>query len=367
MSLDELQCPEKAYKSFQNSSLKLLEKLKQSELDYHTITNNAPLLIVSTVILSTGLLTNLVVIVLVWKKKNLRSPMNMLLVNMSLGHFLSCISLFVFCYVIDTGKLNAASVSLNFLCGILTDGAGVYFICAGSYLLTLCAISFNRYSAIRFPARQHLRMSKRAVLWFNLVVWFLAAAWVAPSIVSFKYDHVTKLCLRDWKFENPFLYRILALLWSIILPLGFLILSFSVILCKRTEKNMLNNNTRRRMRLQKAEKLLGLLIVTFFFTWTPFFIYWGVYTITDTFSGCIGEYRAMSWMRVAILFSSINSVIDPFLYTVGSREIRSSVLQLVRKMKPVSNRVGSSVVKNVAGVNTPTTFQLNQITSRTVP
>lgn len=367
MSWEQLRCPEKESDTFINNSMELIKKLKQSENDYHTVANNPPLLIFSSLILSMGLLTNLVVIVLVFKKKNLRSPMNLLLVNMSLGHFLSCISLFVFCYVIDTGQLGGTPLTLNFLCGIITDGGGIYFISAGSYLLTLCAISFNRYSAIRFPAQQHLRMSKRAVVWFNMVVWFVAAAWVVPSIVSFKYDSVTKLCLRDWKFDNPILYRIVALLWSIILPLVFLVLTFSVILCKRTENNVLNNNSWRRMRLQKAEKLLGLLIVTFFFTWAPFFIYWAVYTVTDKFHGCIGEYRAMSWMRIAILFSSINTVIDPFLYTVGSREIRRTVLQLVRRIRPVNNRVGSSVIKDVAFVNANTpAFQLHQITSRKV-
>ena len=367
-----LECPEKTDNAYINNTAKLLQRLGKSELDYHTITNNMPLLIFSTLILTLGLLSNLVVIVLVWKHKHLRSPMNMLLLNMSFGHFISCIALFVFCYVIDTGQMSmvaATAKSLDLLCGLVTDGNGIYFISAGSYLLTLCAISFNRYSAIRFPAQQNLRMGKRAVLVYNATSWLVAAGWVVPSLISFKYDAVTKLCLRNWKVPNPFVYRLVALMWSIILPLIFLILSFSVIMCKRTENNILNEDARRAVRLQRAEKLLGLLIVTFLFTWAPFFVYWAVYTMTDMFYGCIGEYRAMSWMRIAIIFSSLNTAIDPFLYTVGSREIRKIVIRTIRKLKPSSNRVGSSVLNDAPCVkgkhNTGTTpvvaIQLNGI------
>ena len=120
MNWEQLRCPEKESDTFHNSSLELFKKIQQSEIDYHTVANNPPLLIFSSLILSIGLLTNLIIIVLVFKKKNLRSPMNLLLVNMSLGHFLSCISLFVFCYVIDTGQLGGKPVILNLLCGIIT-------------------------------------------------------------------------------------------------------------------------------------------------------------------------------------------------------------------------------------------------------
>jgi len=256
----------------------------------------------------------------------------------------SCATLFVFCFVKDTGMIGESFAAHNLICGILTDGVGLYFISAGAYLLTLCAISFNRYAAIRYPVRQHLRMNKRTVIVYNCAVWFLAAAWVVPSMVSFRYDPVTKLCLRDWGEMNAFVYRLVALMWSMVLPLIFLLLSFSVILWKRKEDVILSENINRKLRLQKAEKLLGMLILTFLFTWTPFFVYWALYTVTDIFYGCLGEYRAMKWMRVAILFSSINTVIDPYLYTVGSSDIRRCFIVIFKKLlcRSSPNKIGVS-------------------------
>ncbi|XP_066927300.1 galanin receptor 2a-like [Clytia hemisphaerica] len=344
MNFEELTCLQKVTgisEYNQSTTAIFLLQIQEAGRGYNEAVSNVPMLVICSIILTVGFLTNAFILVLIPSKKKLSSPMNLLLVNMSLGHIISCITLFIFCFVPDTGIFGRNAFTLNIMCGFFTDGGGVYFISAGSYLLTLCAISFNRYAAIRFPHRQHLRMGKRSVFGYNLIVWFLSMAWVLPSTISFRYDALTGLCLRDWKFGHVFAYRIAALLWSILLPLLFLILSFSVILWKRKENSILNGNVSRRLRLQKAEKLLGLLIITFLFTWTPFFIYWALYTVTDIFDDCVGEYRAMTWMRIAIIFSSINTVIDPYLYTIGSRDIRRTIVGMLRRFQN-RNRIGTS-------------------------
>ena len=341
---EELTCLEKMTTDYLKNHSAFLDDIVKARQEYYVFVDNVPLLVLFSFILCVGMLTNGFIWVLIPLKKNLTSPMNLLLMNMSLGHLVSCVTLFIFCFVKDTGVVGDSLAVHNLICGVLTDGVGFYFISAGAYLLTLCAISFNRYAAIRYPVRQHLRMSKRTVIAYNCVVWVLAAAWVIPSMISFRYDPITKLCMRDWKGINDFVYRLVALLWSMVLPLIFLLLSFSVIMWKRKEDLILSENINRKLRLQKAEKLLGLLILTFLFTWTPFFVYWTLYTVTDIFYGCLGEYRAMKWMRVAIVFSSINTVIDPYLYTVGSRDIRRCILAIFKKLmcRHSPNRIGIS-------------------------
>lgn len=267
-------------------------------------------------------------------QKQLQSPMNYLLLNLSLAHIISGVNVLLFCFVTDTGGIAASQSSRDVACAF-TEGLCVYFIGAGAYLLTLCAISFNRYMAIQYPTRQGLRMQKNAVVIYNIVVWFICTGWVLPSSISFRYEDRIRICLRDWKhIDHPFVYRITALLWSIVIPLTFLFLSFSAIVWKRKEKNLLLDRKSmfvRKLHLQRAEKLLGLLIMTFLLTWLPFFIYWGLYT-TGHFAGCAGEIDALKWLHVTVFFSTFNGALDPLLYTSGNKELKGAVLGFCKKL-----------------------------------
>lgn len=329
-----LTCLEEVTSTRLMNDSRFVSEIMQGKKQYHAFTKNGFLVFIFVVILVLSIAGNTLIWLVVPFQRKLTSPMNLLLLNLSLGHIVGSVFLFFFCLIADVGELLESPSGRNSVCALL-EGLGMYFIAAGAYLLTLCAISFNRYMAIKYPLRQNLRMTKKNVMVYNFICWICAFAWIFPSMLSFRYDPISGICLRDWKDIHPLTYRIVSLLWSSILPLVFLLFSFCAIVWKRKEDNILNmaNYTNiRRLRLQKAEKLLGLLIVTFVFTWTPFFVYWALYTSTDVFVGCSGEFRAVKFMRIALLFSSLNGLIDPLLYTVGSSGIKRCVYTLYARL-----------------------------------
>ena len=298
---------------------------------YFSVTAHTILSIIYVIISIIGILGNLSTWLTIPFYSELRSPMNYLLLNLSLAHLIANINVLLFCFVLDTGKIASSQNSRNIACAF-TEGLGLYFIAAGTYLLTLCVISFNRYMAIQYPTRQGLRMQKKSVFVYNTAVWIIATLWIIPSMISFRYEEKIQICLRDWRFTHPVVYRISALLWSIAMPLTFLLLCFGAILWRRKDNIPFIPDqpafVMRRLNLHKAEKLLGFLILSYLMTWIPFFIYWILYT-ANYFPGCSGEINAMRWLRVTVLFTAMNSVVDPFIYVYGSKEHKRIILRIV--------------------------------------
>lgn len=286
-------------------------------------------------------------------KKSLRSPMNYLLLNLTLSHFISGVFALVYCYTLDVGYVGTDNYyKLKTLCS-LTEGLGIYFTAAGANMLTLCGIGFNRFLAIQYPTRQELRMQKNSVVIFSTCTWILSLVIMLPNLMSFRYEKHIQLCVREWGTIHPVAYRLMFLILAVVLPLSFIISSFVAIVWKRKGKseNIFaggNISVTRTSHLMRAEKLLGAVILTFVIFWSPFFSYWGLYTAGNTFVGCQGEIDSIKWIRVTVLIASMNSAVDPFIYILGSsvlrREYKQRMHVLYRKLICSSiNRIHTEV------------------------
>ncbi|XP_057297164.1 adenosine receptor A2b-like [Hydractinia symbiolongicarpus] len=280
-----------------------------------------------------NIIGNISIWMAILSRKTLQTPMNYFLLNLSLTHIISGSNSVFFAIVTDTGSIASSQTSLDALCAY-SEGLCVYFISAGVYLFTLCAISINRYVVIKYPTRHELRMKKKGIVVYSIFIWLICIGLLFPSFISFRYEKHVRLCLRNWKhIKYPFIYRIALLLFSLILPLTCLIISFAAILWKRLhDSGLFSNRTviARNRNLQKAEKLLATSIVAFLITWLPFFLYWLLWTI-GYFPGCDGAVEGMKWMRVTLLFSTINGAIDPVIYTAGNRHLRMAIAYQFRK------------------------------------
>ena len=103
----------------------------------------------------------------VLKNSFLRSPMNCLLLNLSLADMTSGLSVYPYLFILDVGTVYDTPEQQTRLC-IFAEGLSVFFIASGTSLLTLCAISGNRFLGICFPMRQTLRMGRVSVLLFSI-------------------------------------------------------------------------------------------------------------------------------------------------------------------------------------------------------
>lgn len=280
----------------------------------------------TVLIYAINLTGNAAVIFSILLQKALRTPMNYLLLNLSIIHISSGTNILFFTFVMDTGSVVDTQKSQDLLCGY-SEGVGFYSICATVYLFTLCAISVNRFLAVQFPTKKEYRMNKKTVIIYNVLAWFVCAGLASPSFLSFRYNRHLRLCLRQWNnIKHSFVYRIMLIFFAVTVPLVCFLLALSAVIWKRTRSrfNHQNSTSVRTTPLKKAEKLIALSMLILFICWIPFVIYWCLWTL-GYFPGCSGSINAMKWIRVTILCSTINGAIDPFLYTCGKTKLRRAV------------------------------------------
>ncbi|XP_057297237.1 neuropeptide FF receptor 2-like [Hydractinia symbiolongicarpus] len=283
-----------------------------------------------------NLIGNTSIWIAIISQKTLHTPMNYFLLNLSLAHIVSGSNAVFFAFVTDTGSVVNSQTSLDALCAC-SEGLCVYFTGVGTYLFTLCGISLNRYIVIKYPTRRNLLMKGKGVLLYSVFVWLLCSGITLPSFVSFQYNKNIRLCLRSWQhFEHPFIYRAVMFTISFFVPITCLMITLCTIIWKRWSINeglgryATNIIT---LNLQKAERQIGTSFLVFFITWLPFSIYWCLWT-GGYFKGCDGSINAMKWIRLTVLFSTLNGSIDPFIYTFGSTNLRVAVVSSFRTIFP---------------------------------
>lgn len=280
------------------------------------------------------LLASCLVWVIVLTRQELRSPMNYLLLNLSLSDMVSSISVYPYLFITDPEAISKSRKAQSNLC-MVTEGLTPFFIASAASLLTLCAISFNRFLAIKYPTKQTLRMGRRSVLVFSIFAWSVGLSCMLPGMVSFKWDPHFKICGRDWHSMNSIVYRLFIMCLGLLLPTTFLLLSYSAIFCKAREIMPFEHANphalwRRRMRMRKAERMLGLLIVIYILCWFPFILYWTIASVTNYFAEntASGTRNGQRWLRVTVLFCTLNGTFNPFIYTLGSNDLKRDMTRV---------------------------------------
>ena len=285
--------------------------------------------VVATVI---NFAANSVIWIVVLKNNFLRSPMNFLLLNLSLADMISGLSVYPYVFILDVGSIVHRPEQQARLC-IVTEGLSFFFVAAGASVFTLCAISGNRFLSTCYPTRQNMRMGRTSVTVFSIITWIFSTSSMLPGMMSFKYEPKFKSCIRDWGPINGFVYRSCLLFIGNLIPLAFLFVSFLAIVVKSRELALIDNsriNGRRVLQLRKAERMLGILIIVFIACWFPFSTFWSLMNIKYFPRTVQGVTEGNRWMRTTVFFATLNGTLNPFIYCLGSPELKRAVKQSLR-------------------------------------
>ena len=284
------------------------------------------IILIYVVITLLNFLANSLIWVAVRRNRNLRSPMNYLLLNLSLADMISAISIYPWLFILDVGVIFHAPGKQAHLC-IATEGLSLFFLASGASLFTLCGISFNRFLAIRYPTRQTFRINRSSALGFSILTWIMSIACMLPGMISFKYEQKFKTCVRDWGSINGLVCRILILILGTVLPSTFLFITYTAILVKsRAAVVIAAGRISGRRHMRKAEKMLGALIAVYILCWFPFCTYWTLLGTTNFFPRTINGVRLSNrWFRVTVLFCTLNGTLNPIVYVVGSSESKKAI------------------------------------------
>ena len=282
-----------------------------------------------------GTVANAKVIFIILRNKDLRTPLNILLMNLSIADLVAGISIYPFVFV-DVSRIDLTNSERNILCAF-SPAMVPFFIAAGESVLTLCAISISRFIIIKYPMRLNLKLTKRRSIVFSLTTWAASIALLLPNAMSLRYEDHTGFCFRYYPiWMNSTLYRTVLLVLGTILPITTMAMTYLA------AWRHLKRNTRSDLRIQivnansprrKVMVMLGILIVTYLSCWTPFYVYWTLVSASFYKDNVQDKIRLFRFYTIALLFALCNSALDPIIYTLSGEQFRRAMYRLWKNNK----------------------------------
>ena len=132
---------------------------------------------VFTVLILANVLGNTLVIIVVFTRRSMRTPMNFLLVNLAVADMLAGIFIGVLVVTNPTYQ-HPTGTTGQYLCKFITGGTVAYTAAVAS-VYNLVAVSVERYFAVLYPLRE-ARLTPRNLRLIIVGIWCLSLLWVMP-------------------------------------------------------------------------------------------------------------------------------------------------------------------------------------------
>ncbi|XP_068625503.1 thyrotropin-releasing hormone receptor-like [Battus philenor] len=330
------------------------------------------------VIMCLGVIGNVMVPIVILKTKDMRNSTNIFLVNLSIA------DLMVLLVCTPTVLVEVNSKPETWVLGkeLCLAVPFVELTVAHASVLTILAISFERYYAICEPLRAGYVCTKTRATLICALAWFFAALFTSPilGVATFtyeRYDDGTEVpvCLTQADTFWSALFFILIIAVFFIIPLGVLLVLYSVIAKNLMENPIIiaqhsknSNNAGNVLRYRKQVILmLGTVVLSFFVCLLPFkaLTLWIIVFPPETIMslGIDGYYILLYFCRVMLY---LNSAINPILYNLMSSKFREGFVKLLKINKLM--RCGRNIRENMQrrdtfNTTTSTGFSSSQNTS----
>ncbi|XP_052752839.1 thyrotropin-releasing hormone receptor-like isoform X1 [Galleria mellonella] len=322
-------------------------------------------------IMCLGVIGNVMVPIVILKTKDMRNSTNIFLVNLSIA------DLMVLLVCTPTVLVEVNSKPETWVLGreLCLAVPFVELTVTHASVLTILAISFERYYAICEPLRAGYVCTKTRAALICALVWFFAALFTSPILAIAEHHTVHRQdgttfsqCLTQavsfWQIT--FFIAIIVLLYF--LPLIILIILYSIIaknLITAASKVVMNKtvdpyNTRAR---KQVILMLGTVVLCFFICLMPYRILtlWIIVTPTEYTEDISPEkwYNILYFSRVMLY---INSAINPILYNLMSSKFRIGFCKVCICCKETSNTQNKRV-KRTATNGSTTSSSLSRTTN----
>ncbi|KAJ0170935.1 hypothetical protein K1T71_013707 [Dendrolimus kikuchii] len=316
-------------KNFSNSTFGVSENFTESaEIPYYIKATSMSFCIA---IMCLGVIGNVMVPIVILKTKDMRNSTNIFLVNLSIA------DLMVLLVCTPTVLVEVNSKPDTWVLGkeLCLAVPFVELTVTHASVLTILAISFERYYAICEPLRAGYVCTKTRATLICALVWFFAALFTSPILAIAEHHTVTKQdgsaysqCLTQavtfWQIT--FFITIIILLYA--LPLIILVVLYSIIaknLITAASKVVMNKtvdpyNARAR---KQVILMLGTVVLCFFLCLMPYraLTLWIIISPSELYDDVSPEkwYNILYFSRVMLY---INSAINPILYNLMSSKFR---------------------------------------------
>ncbi|XP_076373353.1 putative G-protein coupled receptor No18 [Tachypleus tridentatus] len=290
--------------------------------------------ILCVLIISLTLVGNILVILVIFRFRRLRSVTNLLLASLATADITVALLVMPLLVVYDVERhwrFGPVACHLWISCDVM---------CCTASILHLCVIALDRFWAITKPLRYRSCVSKKRVMMAIGIIWLCSGAisfipifmgWYSENPVSI-FDENTECSLNVNR-----VYAVISSVTSFYLPLPVMFYVYFRILLiaerqareiRQIEKSLegADHHVKRSLRRQsrqlltdtKAIRTLGIVMGVFCICWLPFFL---MYVILAYCEQCYLEYE---WRSAITWLGYFNSSFNPCIYAFLNREFKSA-------------------------------------------
>ncbi|XP_050533815.1 thyrotropin-releasing hormone receptor-like isoform X1 [Daktulosphaira vitifoliae] len=295
-------------------------------------------IVVCVIILGVGVVGNIMVPIVILKSKDMRNSTNIFLINLSIA------DLMVLLICTPTVFVEVNSQPETWVLGeeLCKAVPFVELTVAHASVLTILAISFERYYAICEPLRAGYVCTKTRAMVICLLAWGLAALFTSPmlDLPDYRWERyvdntMVTVCQTNVTGFWPVFFFVGTISLFFVLPLAVLAILYVIIAQHLTANSgiVAPNTNRAALRYRRQVVLmLGTVVASFFLCQLPFraLILWIVlappdYNLFEVFGGMYNYYMVLLFCRMMLY---INSAFNPILYNLMSSKFRDGFRRL---------------------------------------
>ncbi|XP_020795213.1 vertebrate ancient opsin-like [Boleophthalmus pectinirostris] len=258
-----------------------------------------------------GFVNNVLVLLLFCRYKMLRSPINLLLVNISVSDLLVC--------TLGTPFSFAASTQGRWLIG---RGGCMWYGFANSLfgivsLISLAVLSYERYSTMMAPTEADPSNYRKISLGIALT-WLYSLVWTLPPLFGWSNygpEGPGTTCSVDWtaKTANSMSYIICLFIFCLIVPFLVIVFCYGKLLCAIRQVSGINASMSRK-REQRVLFMVVVMVICYLLCWLPY----GIMALLATF-GPPGLVTPEASIIPSIL-AKTSTVINPIIYVFMNKQ-----------------------------------------------
>ncbi|KAL9951070.1 hypothetical protein ACROYT_G043665 [Oculina patagonica] len=263
---------------------------------------------------------NVLVCLIIYKNRDMRIPINYLLLNLAVADILYATFLTPDTFLKLTTLIHPDGMTGAVLCKLLTGGI-VAWIAALSSVFTLVAIVIERYYAVMYPLGNKGKLTKRKLKLIAVGSWIFPLIITIPLFLveSVKANRCGLVWPEEWMSKaNYWMWFVLVLL-SVALMAGLYSRVVYTLWFKRNDDNQLTYQQRGVLRVRKRVTLMVITVTAMF----------GICWIPDVVAHVVNHHMHYSINQVVlhvihtmILF---NSAANPFVYALINQNFREKI------------------------------------------
>lgn len=291
------------------------------------------------IIATIGLIANVVVILGIIFKKNLRRNIaSIFIVNLAFADIL----VLVFSVPMWIYNFQTVDNSNDMITCQMTFG--INFTVSAISLLTLAAISYDRWFAVTKPFQYHMIMTKKRAFIIVSGLWVFSLTVSMPYLIGIKASQSLSVSVIQYCVYT----RVFKVEWMLVgFAIGAIIIVMNTVLYLKLlkvarqqarqihalqcdlpplsgQQGSANQPTRKEKNF-KAAKTLGIVLGVLLVCWVPFFIVATIDILNPSFG-----FSAFIVKTLATI-TYVNSCLDPIVYTFMSRDFQKTVKRTIRR------------------------------------